>query len=148
MASCPTVPAATPTPTPVAQLTIPDSHEVEWFDPAWKKVGLGQTISFSTSVIDQDLDETRVDVTRMPFSARFDPITQTVVWTPAISDIPKADFEVTITQPGRAKKLTKAFSIDVVKDAQPTPVAATQSPIIETMLMIHAPKRLEQVNKN
>jgi hypothetical protein len=144
--SCP-APAPTVTPT-LAELTIPDSHEVEWFDPAWKKVGLGQTISFSTSVIDQDLDETRVDVTRMPFSARLDPITQTVVWTPAINDMPKADFEVTITQPGRAKKLTKAFSIDVVKDVQPTPVAATQTPIIETMLLIHAPKRLEQVNKD
>src|SRR4051812_378349 len=85
---------------PVAStFTVPDSHEVEWFAPAWKKVGLGQTISFGTSAIDQDLDETRVDVTRMPFSARFDPITQTVVWTPAIGDMPKAEFEVTITQP-------------------------------------------------
>ena len=136
---------------PIAQpstFSIPDSHEVEWFDPAWKKVGLGQTISFSTSVIDQDLDETRVDVTRMPSSARFDPITQTVVWTPAIADMPKADFEVTITQPGRAKKLVKTFAVDVVKDAQPVPMAPEQRPVIETLLLVHAAKRLDQVNKD
>src|SRR3569833_3594148 len=81
-ASCTNPPAAPdPTAAPVAStFTVPDSHEVEWFAPAWKKVGLGQTISFGTSAIDQDLDETRVEVTRMPFSARFDPITQTVVF--------------------------------------------------------------------
>ncbi|HET9992436.1 MAG TPA: hypothetical protein VFQ65_28080 [Kofleriaceae bacterium] len=143
-----TAPDALVVPVPVAStFMVPDSHEVEWFAPAWKKVGLGQTISFGTSAIDQDLDETRTDVTRMPLSARFDPITQTVVWTPAIADMPKVDFEVTITQPGRAKKVVKTFSIDVVKDAQPVPVAATQPPIIETLLLIHAPKRLEEVNK-
>jgi len=127
--------------------SVPDSHEVEWFAPAWKKVGLGQTISFGTSAIDQDLDETRVEITRMPFSARFDPITQTVVWTPAITDLPKAEFEVSISQPGRNKQVKKTFSIEVVKDAQPAPLAALQPPIIETLLLVHAPKRLEEVNK-
>jgi hypothetical protein len=132
---------------PASTFTVADSHEVEWFAPAWKKVGLGQTISFGTSAIDQDLDETRVDVTRMPFSARFDPITQTVVWTPAIADLPKAEFEVAITQPGRNKKVTKTFSIEVVKAPQPAPVAATQPPIVETLLLVHDPKRLAEVNK-
>jgi hypothetical protein len=133
--------------TPVAQFAVADAHEPEWFDPAWKKVGLGQTISFSTAVIDQDLDETRVDVTRMPTSARFDPITQTVVWTPALADMPKAQFEIAITQPGRGKKLTKAFSIEVSKEAQPVPTAAPAPSIVESLLFIREPKRLEEVNK-
>ncbi|MFT3699548.1 MAG: hypothetical protein QM831_40750 [Kofleriaceae bacterium] len=130
-----------------SKFTVPDSHEPEFFAPAWKKVGLGQTIWFSTSVIDQDLDETRVDMTKLPFSARFDPITQTVIWTPALSDMPKAEFEATITQPGRQKSVVKKFSIDVLKDAQPAPAAPAQTPIVETLLMIHSQKRLEEVNK-
>lgn len=143
-ASCSVRPEA---PVASSTFTVPDSHEPELFPPAWKKVGLGQTIWFSTSVIDQDLDETRVDMTKLPFSARFDPITQTVIWTPALSDLPRAEFEATITQPGRNKSIKKTFSIDVVKEPQPVPAAPTQSPIVETLLMIHAPKRLEEVNK-
>lgn len=145
-ASCPAAPDVTAS--AVAQFTVPDAHEVEFFAPAWKKVGLGQTISFSTAVIDQDLDETRVEVTKLPPSARFDSITQTVAWTPATSDQPKAEFEVTITQPGRGKTTKRAFAIDVVKDAQPAPTAAEQAPIIETLLLVHSEKRLEQVNKD
>ena len=38
---------------------------------------VGQTISIATTLIDQDLDETRVEVTKMPASATFDAITQT-----------------------------------------------------------------------
>lgn len=144
-ASCPAASAVAPAPVP---FTVPDAHEVEFFAPAWKQVGLGQAISFSTSVVDQDLDETRVEVTRMPASARFDPITQTVTWTPTKSDQPHAAFEVTITQPGRNKSITKAFSIDVVEHAQPAPAASVQTPIIETLLLVHGPKRLEQVNKD
>jgi hypothetical protein len=83
----------------------------------------------------------------MPFSARFDPITQTVVWTPALTDMPKAEFEVSISQPGRSKQLKKSFSIDVVNGAQPAPAAAIQRPMIETLLLVHSAKRLAEVNK-
>lgn len=145
-ASCSVAPAVTTA--TGSQFTVPDAHEVEFFAPAWKQVGVGQTISFSTSVIDQDLDETRVDVTKLPVSARFDPITQTVVWTPASGDQPKAEFEVTITQPDRNKTTKKAFSIDVLNNAQPAPTAAPRAPIIETLLLVHGERRLEQVNKD
>ena len=57
-------------------------HPPELELPAWQAVGVGQTISFSTAVIDQDLDETASRVTAMPASARFDALTQTVTWTP------------------------------------------------------------------
>jgi hypothetical protein len=145
-------PAVTPNPPPVkpeGPFTVEDKSEPEFFPPAWKKVAVGQTISFSTAVIDQDLDETSVAATKLPAGATFDAITQTVTWTPAKTDMPKASFELTITQPGRDKTTTKTFDIEVVQGkAVPAPVAPEQTPVIETLLLIRQPKRLEQVNKD
>jgi hypothetical protein len=118
------------------------------FEPAIKKVGVGQTVSFSTAVIDQDLDETRVEVTKMPASAKFDAITQTVTWTPTKADLPSGDFTVQVTQPGKKGAVTETWTIEVDKKKQPLPVAEQQSAVIETLLMIRQPKRLEQINKD
>jgi hypothetical protein len=123
-------------------------HGAQLYPPAWKRVGVGQTISFGTSAIDQDLDETRVTVTKLPASATFDAITQTVTWTPTAADMPHGDFSVQIDQPGRGKSALQSFSIDVAAEPQPSPTAAEQSPLIETLLLVHAPKRLEQVNRD
>jgi hypothetical protein len=120
----------------------------EVFAPDWKKVAVGQTISFSVAAIDQNLDETRVDVSAMPKSAKFDAITQTVTWTPTKADLPKGEFTLQISQPGRGKTDTKTWTIDVVQGkAVPPPMAPEQAPIIETVLLIRQPKRLEEVNK-
>jgi len=146
-APAPAPEAPKPPPAPPAPFSVSDSSEPEFFAPQWKAVGIGQKVSFSTAVIDQDLDETAVTVTKMPASASFDPITQTITWTPVKADAPKQDFTITITQPGRNKKIDKTFSIDVTPKAQPAPAAAAQSPIIETLLLIHSPKRLAEVNK-
>jgi hypothetical protein len=133
----------------IEALEVADASEPEFFPPAWKKVAVGQTISFSTAVIDQDLDETRVLATKLPASAKFDAITQTIVWTPAKADKPKGSFEVTITQPARKKTITKTFDIAVVQGkAVPAPVAPQQTAVIETLLMIRDAKRLEQINKD
>jgi hypothetical protein len=141
--------AATTTVAQEPLITVEDSSEPEFFPPAWKKVAIGQTVSFATTVIDQDLDETTVMATKLPPSAKFDAVTQTIVWTPAKTDAPKATFELTITQPARNKTLTKSFSINVVKGkAVPAPVAPPQTPVIETLLMIRQAGRLEQVNKD
>jgi hypothetical protein len=130
-----------------APFTVPDGSAPEWIPPAWKKVAVGQTISFGTDVIDQDLDETRVTVTKMPASATWDAITQTIVWTPVEADLPKQTFELEISQPGRSKTIKKTVTIAVVKGAPvPAPVAAPQSPIIETLLLIHQPERLADAN--
>jgi hypothetical protein len=132
-----------------APFTVEDTHEPEWYAPEHKKVAVGQTVTLSTSVIDQDLDETRVEVTKLPASAKFDAITQTITWTAVKGDMPKATFEVVIAQPARNKSVTKAFTIDVVKGKPVAdPVAAVQSPVIETLLMIRQPGRLAQVNKD
>lgn len=127
---------------------LPDAHAPEWFPPAWKKVAIGQTIAIATTLIDQDLDETAVTVKKMPASAKFDAITQTIVWTAAAADAPKATFELEVTQPGRNKTLTKTFSIAVVKGKPVAePIAPQQSPIIETLLMIRQPERLVDANR-
>jgi hypothetical protein len=120
----------------------------ELFEPMIKKVGVGQTISFATTAIDQDLDETRVEVTKMPASAKFDAITQTVTWTPTKADLPKGEFTIQVTQPTKKGSVTETWTIDVDKKKQVLPVAAQQSAVIETLLMIRQPKRLEQVNKD
>src|SRR5688572_30425473 len=57
-------------------ITLEDKSEPEFFPPAWKKVAVGQTVAFATTVIDQDLDETAVTATKLPASAKFDAITQ------------------------------------------------------------------------
>jgi hypothetical protein len=137
-----------PKPEPPKQADAPNrpEHEVELFAPPFTKVGVGQEVHFSTSAIDQDLDETSVMVTG-PKSATFDALTQTVVWKPTAADKPKATFELTVTQPAKnvTKKVTWTFDVD--NRAQPIPMAEVKSPMIETLLMIRQPKRLEAVNK-
>ena len=118
------------------------------YPPAWKRVGVGQTISFSTSAIDQELDETAVTVTKLPASAKFDAITQTITWTPTTADRPAATFEVTINQPGTGLTVTTTFSIAVDANAQPVPVAPQQSAAVEALFVIREPARLAQVNKD
>ena len=125
----------------------PDSPP-ELFAPPYTKIGVGQTIAFATTAIDQDLDETRTELTKKPASATWDAITQTVSWTPTKADLGVQEFAVTVTQPTRNVTKTETWKIEVVAKAQPLPVAEQKSAIIETVLMIRQPKRLEQVNKD
>ena len=141
------MPAPTPPPTPAPEPPKADTP-LEVFAPAWQKVGVGQTISFSTATIDQDADETRVIVTAMPKSATFDAITQTVTWTPTKADLPAGKFTLEISQPGKNTKDTKEWTIAVDAKKQPVPTAERQSATVETLLMIREPKRLEAVNKD
>ncbi|HLL25550.1 MAG TPA: hypothetical protein VK427_25610 [Kofleriaceae bacterium] len=75
---------------PLPYQTAPDLPP-EVFAPELTKVAVGQTVSFSVAAIDQNLDETRVDVIAAPPSAKFDALTQTVTWTPTKADVPKGD---------------------------------------------------------
>ena len=144
-------PDPTPTPTPDPTPPAHADREPEFFPPAWKKVGVGQPISFATTVIDQDLDETRVEVTAMPASATFDALTQTVTWKPTKADLPAGKFALKISQadtPGGAWTRTKDVAFEIAVDAarQPPPVAEPQPAIVETLLTIRDPKRLTVVN--
>jgi hypothetical protein len=142
-------PPAKPTfvPDPPKPAAVSD-RAPELIPPYIKTVGVGQKVSFGVPVIDQDLDETVVEVTKLPASAKFDAITQTITWTPTKADQPKAEFEIHISQPKKAVVDAKTFSIDVADKAVPLPVAEEQSAVIETLLMIRQPKRLELVNKD
>ncbi|HTR54529.1 MAG TPA: Ig domain-containing protein [Kofleriaceae bacterium] len=135
----PRVPPNGPGPTTAADRTP------EFYPPAWTKVGVGQTVSFGTSVIDQDLDETSVTVAKMPASATFDAITQTITWTPTAADKPRGEFVLRVHQAKGDGERT--FAIDVVDDPQLAPVAPPQSPIVETLLLVRQPDRLAQVNE-
>ena len=139
--------AIVPEPPAVAR-PRPDTSKPELFPPPFTKVGVGQTVSFAVTAIDQDLDDTSVVVTRLPPSARFDAITQTVTWTPTKADLPKGEFDLQITQPARQTSDTVTWTIEVTAKPQALPVAAQQSALIETVLMIRQPKRLEHVNKD
>ena len=155
VAPAPTAPTVGPTPVPPSTPAAPDPlpvaavpHAPELYPPAWTKVGVGQTVHFGTSAIDQDLDETGVDVTKLPDSAAFDRITQTITWTPTKADMPAATFELTITQPNAAP-VVKTWKIEVTAKAQPAPatVLAPQPAVTEEFLLIHDPARLAEVNK-
>jgi hypothetical protein len=128
------------------------AHKPESFLPAWKKVGVGQTISFGVAAIDQDLDETAVDVVKMPASATFDALTQTITWTPVKDEVKTGGtFVLAIKQsdtPGGAWTRTEEVTFDIAVDPnkQPAPVAATQSAVIETVLTIRERARLTNVN--
>jgi hypothetical protein len=150
-------PAAAPDPTPADPPDAPPAapsvqHKPEVFPPAWKKVGVGQTISFSVAALDADLDETRVDVTQLPPTARFDALTQTVTWTPAKAEAgTAATFVLRIQQadePGGAWTRTETVSFDIAVDAkrQPPPVPVAQNLTVETLLTIRERERLTQVN--
>nr|HEX4317575.1 Ig domain-containing protein [Kofleriaceae bacterium] len=136
-----------PPPAPPDPVVAHEAHDPEFYPPPWKKVGVGQTIYLSTAVIDQDLDETVVDLTKKPASATFDPITQTITWTPTKAELGEQEFDLQITQPGHGKNV-ESFSITVTPNKQPAPALATQSPVIEELLLVHDPKRLDQVNKD
>src|SRR4029079_19155236 len=91
--------------------------------------------------------ETRVEVTKLPASAKLDALTQTIRWTATKADMPKATFELAIKQPGRHQTLGKSFTVDVVTGKPiAEPVAPAQSAVIETLLMIRQPARLAQAN--
>ncbi len=160
--ACGSKPAPAPAqPTPPPQQTQPpapppdpvvahDTHDPEFYPPIWKKVGVGQTVHLSTAVIDQDLEETAVAVTKKPASATFDAVTQTITWTPTRAELGEQEFDIEITQPsetGKGKDV-ESFTVEVTPAKQPAPALAAQSPVIEELLLIHDPRRLEQVNKD
>lgn len=140
-------PAPQPTSTPTTEPTSepkPDQPP-EVFAPAVKALGVGQTTSFSVAAIDQDMDETAVTVTKLPASATFDAITQTVTFTPTKTDLGKAEFVLQIAQPGKGAPESRTWTIDVTAKRQPLPVAPVKSPMIEDVLMIRQPERLVAV---
>ena len=154
-------PVPMPAPKPVAPPVDPGTADLsqlppappapdrpaELFAPAWKAVGVGQTASFATTALDQDLDETRVEVTSMPASARFDALTQTVTWTPTRKDGKVGTFVLVVTDLTRGESREVTWAIPVVKRKVAPPVAPWAGPAAELLFTIRDPKRLDALNK-
>jgi hypothetical protein len=162
-APAPAPAAAEPAPLPSAAITPaaatpsepaepPPDRPPEVFPPAWTRVGVGQRVAFAVTAIDQDLDETRVLVTELPASARFDAVTQTVTWTPTRRDRPAGRFVLEVANLGPDGEPVRTWShtweIEVVGAKQPTPVAPRLSAVVETLLTIREPARLARVNQD
>lgn len=149
-------PAPTPAPTPKDPPVIPAGlaapNELPTFEiPAHKAVGVGQEIGFGLEVIDEEQDFIRVDLVDKPASATYDPYTLTVVWKPTRADLGGGHFTVRVTEKQRAtgvvRVTTHSFSIAVTRTKQPELHAQPMGPVVETLITIHDPERLAEVNK-
>lgn len=149
-------PMPAPDAEPIAELPLPlpkVDHLPEVFAPPWKTVGVGQKISFGVAAIDQDLDETRTEVTSMPASATFDALTQTVSWKPTKADLKagKGTFVIKVSNLDGNGEATRSqeytWELAVAKKAQPTPDPIRQSTAFETVFTIREAGRLAAVNK-
>ncbi|MBZ0231823.1 MAG: hypothetical protein K8M05_05690 [Deltaproteobacteria bacterium] len=125
-------------------------REPELFLPPLSGVGVGQTVSFATTAIDQDLDDIAVTVTSMPASARFDALTQTVTWKPTKEDLKAKQgvFQLEVkdlTHGGAAKVVEWTFPVGARK--APPAVAPRASDAAEVIFTIREPKRVEATAK-
>ncbi len=123
------------------------NHLPEVFPPRWKAVGVGQTVSFSVAAIDQDLDDVRVEVTAMPTSAKFDPLTQTVTWKPTRRDLPKGSFALAITELGSGATRAVTWDLAVATRKQDVTRPPPGPDAAETLFTIHDPARLADTRK-
>lgn len=129
----------------------PENREPELNSVRFKRVGVGQRITFGLAVIDEESDDVRVELIQKPRSARYNEKTLTVDWTPEKSDGKAGMFTVRITEFDRAtnnphRTLLKNFSIAI----EPQPVSLPTVPpaplAVETLISITDPERLEAAN--
>jgi hypothetical protein len=129
----------------------PPNHAPELKLPPYTQVGLGQTIGFGIEVIDEESDAIRVELEEKPASATYDPRTLTVVWRAAAEDQPAGRFQIRVTEAqreGGARRVFRhSFSIPVVEDFQPRPVAQPLDPFTELVLTVHDLERLARVQE-
>jgi hypothetical protein len=125
-----------------------ENREPEFNPVRFKRVGVGQRITFGLSVIDEESDDVRVELVQKPPSARYNEKTLTVDWTPQKSDGKTAMFAVRIMEFDRAtnlprRTLVKTFSIAVEPRPIELPTVAPAPLAVETLISITDPERLE-----
>ncbi|HEX8921384.1 MAG TPA: hypothetical protein VF766_07885, partial [Pyrinomonadaceae bacterium] len=106
-----------PVNTPVAENRPPEMDAIRI-----KRVGVGQRITFGISVIDEETDDIRVELTQKPASAMYNEKTLTVDWTPRKTDGRTGQFAVRITEyprsgVGSPRTSIKTFSIEIEPNA-------------------------------
>lgn len=117
-----------------------------------KRVGIGQRITFGISVIDEETDDIRVEMTQKPVSARYNEKTLSVDWTPRKTDGRAGQFAVRITEyprgggGGNPRTFIKTFSIAIEPEFVPLPVVPPAPLAVETLISITDPERLAAAN--
>lgn len=140
-------------PAPVKHTTAapPDNKAPELAPVLFKRVGLGQRITFGLGAIDEESDDVRIELTQKPASAKFNQRTLTVDWTPRPTDDRKGMFAVRISEFDRetgAKRseVVKTFSIKVEAQPAETDFLAPAPVEVETLVSITDPDRLAAAN--
>ena len=80
-----------------------ENLEPEISDLRYKKVGVGQRLTFGLEVIDEEADFIRVELVKKPASAKYNENTLTVDWTATKADMLEANFLVRVTEIPRDK---------------------------------------------
>ena len=118
--------------------------------PSYTTVGVGQRVHFPIEVVDRDNDTFSVQLIDKPASAKYDPLTLTVDWTPRVEDKPLAKFRVRIVErefwSNHERTFEHTFSIGVGK-RQILAQARPLGPAVETLITIHDPARLKVANR-
>jgi hypothetical protein len=142
--SAPSIPFA-PGETLVVENRPPEMDAIRF-----KQVGVGQRITFGLSVIDEETDDIRVEMTQKPASAKYNEKTLTVDWTPRKTDGRTGQFAVRITEyprsGGNPRTLIKTFSIQIEPKPVPLPPMPTAPLPVETLISITDPERLAAAN--
>jgi hypothetical protein len=140
---------------PARNLAVDEKFVVENHPPEMdavhlKRVGVGQRITFGLSVIDEETDDIRVEMTQKPASAKYNEKTLTVDWTPRKTDGRMGQFAVRITEfprtGGNPRTSIKTFSIAIEPNPVPLPILPPAPLAVETLISITDPERLAASN--
>jgi hypothetical protein len=128
-----------------------ENREPEFNPVRFKRVGVGQRITFGLSVIDEESDDIRVELIQKPRSAKYNEKTLTVDWTPGKADGKVGMFTVRIMEFDRAtnaprRTLLKSFSINIEPQPVELPVVPPAPLAVETLISITDPQRLLTAN--
>jgi hypothetical protein len=130
---------------PAAENRPPELGEVQV-----KRVGVGQRVTFGLSVIDEEADDLRVELTDRPASVKYNEKTLTVDWTPTRADGRVGQFAVRITEyprgGGQPRTSLKTFSIEIAPTPVPQPTLPPAPLAVETLISITDPERLSTAN--
>jgi hypothetical protein len=134
-----------PSETAPAENLPPEMDEIRF-----KRVGVGQRIFFGISVIDEEADDLRIEMTQKPASAKYNEKTLTVDWTPRKTDGRVGRFAVRITEyprdGGKPRTILKSFNIDIAPNAVPLPTVPPAPLAVETLISITDTERLAAAN--
>jgi hypothetical protein len=116
------------------------------------KIGLGQRLFFGLGAIDEEGDDVRIELMSKPPSAKYDPKTLTVEWTPTPKDGPNGVFTVQVTElphdhAQKPRSFTRTFTIAV----RPEPVQLLNVPPapleVDALVSVIDPARLTAANQ-